>query len=306
MNIRHLEFFIAVVEFGSVNAAAKELNVTQPAVSVALRKLEEELGVILFVRDSRGMKLSADGRTFLEPARSFINSCNAIKNRAGKSDSVIRIIANPILSSYMTNNVFVNFMKMHKDIYISTFSDSIDNALKRIRQNEVDIAVFSYGDEINLDSRLKSYKQELRFLCPDRRKLFMSASHHYASRRMLTLEDLQHINIFFYASGRDLIAEYYSTFITFNNVYRIGSRDDILDLVLHGEGAFFQPALLFGSDERVRQGLIVGKDIDVPGINNSINAFARLCHDNPSEKVLRLYNYILKYFERIRKEIVVD
>src|SRR5581483_10458333 len=63
MNLRHLAIFHAIARRGSVNAAAEHLHTSQPAVSRELRSLEERLGVVLFDRLPRGMKLTEAGQT---------------------------------------------------------------------------------------------------------------------------------------------------------------------------------------------------------------------------------------------------
>ncbi len=65
---RRLNTFLAIARFGSVGAAASALSLTQPAVSRALRKLEQDLGVQLFLRHSTGMELTAFGQSLLPHA----------------------------------------------------------------------------------------------------------------------------------------------------------------------------------------------------------------------------------------------
>lgn len=65
MDLRQLRYFQAVAAAGRITAAAKELGITQPALSIALAKLETELGVVLFDRDHRGVHLTESGRALL-------------------------------------------------------------------------------------------------------------------------------------------------------------------------------------------------------------------------------------------------
>src|ERR1700684_2734426 len=62
MTLAQLQSFVLVARFGSVKAAAAELGVTEPAVSVAVAALRKELGDELFVRDGRGIALTPGGR----------------------------------------------------------------------------------------------------------------------------------------------------------------------------------------------------------------------------------------------------
>lgn len=69
MELRQLEYFVAVAETGSFTAAAQRLGVGQPAVSAAVRRLEDALGTELFVRSQSGVTLTVAGETLLPAAR---------------------------------------------------------------------------------------------------------------------------------------------------------------------------------------------------------------------------------------------
>ncbi|MBD0862157.1 LysR family transcriptional regulator [Gordonia sp. zg691] len=78
MELRQIEYFLAVVENQGIGGAASALGVAQPTVSQALRALERELGVQLFHRIGRGMVMSAAGRTMVGPARQIIRDVGAV------------------------------------------------------------------------------------------------------------------------------------------------------------------------------------------------------------------------------------
>ncbi|GAA1827618.1 LysR substrate-binding domain-containing protein [Pseudonocardia ailaonensis] len=72
MEMRQLEFFLAVVETGSVTAAARDLHITQPSLSQSLRRLEREVGAVLFQRVGRGMVITSAGEALVGPARRIL------------------------------------------------------------------------------------------------------------------------------------------------------------------------------------------------------------------------------------------
>ena len=71
MSIRAMQCFVAVVSTGSISRAAAALHVAQPALSLLMRNLEEDLGVVLLHRSARGRAHRAGGRAWRTPGRSW-------------------------------------------------------------------------------------------------------------------------------------------------------------------------------------------------------------------------------------------
>ena len=69
MNITELRYLVAIMKWGSVSAAAKQMYAAQPNVSKALKNLEEEYGIRMFERSSTGMIPTEQGRHFIEQAQ---------------------------------------------------------------------------------------------------------------------------------------------------------------------------------------------------------------------------------------------
>src|SRR5271169_4111333 len=74
MELRHLRYFVAVAEAGSLTvAAARILHTSQPSLSRQIRDLEDEVGARLLIRRARGIELTPAGRAFLDHARSVLS-----------------------------------------------------------------------------------------------------------------------------------------------------------------------------------------------------------------------------------------
>ena len=84
MTIRHLEIFAAVCDVGGVSAAARELRVSQPSVSQAVRDLEERFGVRLFDRLARRMVPTEAGRRLLAHARGVLADLGELERSMGE------------------------------------------------------------------------------------------------------------------------------------------------------------------------------------------------------------------------------
>ena len=105
MNLRHLSVFHAVAKAGSVNAAARLLHTSQPAVSRELRTLEERLGVALFDRLPRGMRLTEAGQVLLSYAERIFGldeaAERALRELADVEGGQLAIGASNTLGTYL-------------------------------------------------------------------------------------------------------------------------------------------------------------------------------------------------------------
>src|SRR5436190_24051065 len=78
MELRHLRYFVAVAEAGSLTVAAEQkLHTSQPSLSRQIRDLEDEVGTQLLRRNARGIDLTPAGRAFLDHARSVLSQVEA-------------------------------------------------------------------------------------------------------------------------------------------------------------------------------------------------------------------------------------
>ncbi len=93
MELRHLRYFIAVAEEGSLlTAAQRRLNTSQPSLSRQIRDLESEIGVKLLERQARGVALTAAGRVFLDHARLALLQVEAATDGARRAEQPERLV----------------------------------------------------------------------------------------------------------------------------------------------------------------------------------------------------------------------
>ena len=123
MELRHLRYFVAVAEEGSLtNAAERRLHTAQPSLSRQIRDLELEVGVKLLERGARGIELTAAGRTFLDHARLALLQVEAAGEAARRA-------AQPEKASFM-----IGFLTGHEVVWLP-------DALRILREEEPDIEI---------------------------------------------------------------------------------------------------------------------------------------------------------------------
>ena len=81
MDLKSLGYFVAAVDAGSITAAAAQCFIAQPSITSAIKKLEEELGVTLLVRQKRGVSVTPHGADLYSTAKSLLQHAQSIKNR---------------------------------------------------------------------------------------------------------------------------------------------------------------------------------------------------------------------------------
>lgn len=104
MELRQLLHFATVADTGTISAAARTLNLAQPAISASIKKLESELHVQLFHRRERGVELTEAGRVFLQSARTILQQAKDAKLTMqaleGLDQGVVRFGVPSMLGSY--------------------------------------------------------------------------------------------------------------------------------------------------------------------------------------------------------------
>lgn len=85
MTIQQLVYAITISEIGSMNRAAEDLFITQPTLTKAIKELENELGISLFVRSGKGMTLTPDGRDFIVYAKQISQQYDILKDHFGNA-----------------------------------------------------------------------------------------------------------------------------------------------------------------------------------------------------------------------------
>ena len=91
MTLQQLKYVVEVAERGSITEAAKALFIAQPSLSAAVRELEEEAGITIFLRNSRGILLTQEGAEFLGYARQVVQQAALIEDKYIEPPALLRL-----------------------------------------------------------------------------------------------------------------------------------------------------------------------------------------------------------------------
>ncbi len=140
-----LRTFVAIADTGSFTRAGLEVNKTQSAVSMQMKRLDEMVGKTLFVRDGRNSKLTADGETLLEYARRIVRISDEAMStfREPEKSGLVRIgTPNDYADSFLPK-VFAAFARTHPRIQIEVKCDDSSVLIANTASGELDLAVVS-------------------------------------------------------------------------------------------------------------------------------------------------------------------
>ncbi|MES3677141.1 LysR family transcriptional regulator [Halomonas elongata] len=148
MRISDLQAFVMVADLGSFHAAADQLNITQPALSRRIRKLEELIGVVLFTRTTRQVHLTAAGRTFLERARKIVidteESLASLRGAATSRRELIRIGCLPSLGMRLIPSVLEEFRECYPFVALRVMDMNAIELVEEVARGTLDLGIGMY------------------------------------------------------------------------------------------------------------------------------------------------------------------
>lgn len=185
MDINQLEVLVIVARERSFSRAAEVLHRTQPAVSQAIRRLEQEIGESLFDRSSKDGTLTPAGEVLLEYGRQMINlrrtAENAIQEMRDLLQGKVTISANEHTVFYLLP-VIQEFRKRHPLIKIEVQRGVASRIPKEITAREVELGVISFAPN---DPSLKSVA-----VLTDELTLIVSPDHQFAGKTTVSVKEL--------------------------------------------------------------------------------------------------------------------
>lgn len=186
MEISQLRYFLKVAERQSFTRAAEELQMTQPALSRSIARLEEEIGQPLFERQTRVVLLTDAGRllqTRAEQILALIDDALAEITDDGESGRV-RVGAIPTIAPFFLPSVLRMFRDHHPRAAAIVFEETTDRLLHRCSQGEVDLAI--------LAAPVPKQYLEVEPLFEEELLLVLPADHRLADKKQVAAADIQH------------------------------------------------------------------------------------------------------------------
>jgi DNA-binding transcriptional LysR family regulator len=146
-NLSQYRIFYAVAKAGNISKAAKELYISQPAISKSISKLEDSLGTTLFVRNSRGVQLTEEGELLFEHTRSAFDQLNQGEEELRRMREFnmghIRIGVSNTLCRYIMVSYLKGFIEQNPHVKITIESQSSTHTLNMLEQQVIDVGLIA-------------------------------------------------------------------------------------------------------------------------------------------------------------------
>ena len=251
MELHTLQVFLAIATEKSFSRAADRLLRTQPAVSLALQRLETELGEKLIDRSAKDLVLTDAGRTVLDYARRFENLRHEMENSLAElrdnSAGTLTVGANESTSLYLLRHI-ENFRKLHPKINVRVRRSLSSKIPNELLDGNLELGVISYDPP---DERLTStviYTDALAFV--------VSPKHRLANRKTVSISDLSAETFIAHnviSPYRDVVIRAFTERrVPLNMPVEMPTIETIRKLVQNNQGVAFLPRMCV--EQEIQQG----------------------------------------------------
>lgn len=163
INLELCKVFYIVAEEGNITKASEKLFISQPAVSQSIKKLEEQIGGILFLRSNKGLVLTEEGKNFLNYVKGALNLINNAKiefnNFKELKEGIVKIGISTALAKNILLKPLAVFHKKYPNINFNITNELIKNLLLDLEKGNLDFVIMNEGDADNKGFEIVTIKE---------------------------------------------------------------------------------------------------------------------------------------------------
>ncbi|EGV16782.1 LysR substrate-binding domain-containing protein [Thiocapsa marina] len=273
MNLRDLKYILAVAETRHFGRAAERCFVSQPTLSGQIKKLEEELDVVIFERTNRSVEITPVGEAILAHARLALEQAQAIEQVARAHQDPLagplRIGAIPTLSPYLIPQILVPLKRTYPNLKLILSEEITELLLGRLVRHEIDAALLATPvDDTDLDT-MPLFDEPFWLAHPRNDPLY--------EKDEITAQDLEEVDLLLLADGHCLTHQVMEVCRLAERPtkgemadLRAASLETLLQLVGAGFGCTLVPALA------IRGAWMTDSGIIARPLDNLPDAFRRI------------------------------
>lgn len=284
MNLRDLKYIVAVAETRHFGRAAARCFVSQPTLSGQIKKLEDELEVVIFERTNRSVEVTPAGESILAHARLALEQANAIEQvaRAHQDPMAgpLRVGAIPTLSPYLMPLILVPLKRAYPKLTLALSEEVTDTLLSRLQRHEIDAALLATPVEEPELATMPLFDEPFWLAHPRDHRLY--------DKDTITIEDLESIDLLLLAEGHCLTEQVMDLCRLAERPsggemadLRAASLETLLQLVGAGFGCTLVPALAIRGSWMTDSG-IIARPLELPNACRRVSLVYRRTFPRPA------------------------
>ncbi len=276
MNIRDFRYLVAVADLRHFGKAAESCFVSQPTLSGQLKKLEEELGVVLFERSARSVVPTPVGERIIEQARRLLDEVTDIESLARAAQDPLagplHVGAIHTISPYVMPEVMAPVRAEFPQMQLVLHEDITDNLTRQLLEHQIDAALLATPVEAPELCSTPLYDEPFRFALP--------VDHPYAQDKTIGARHLTDAHLLLLADGHCLADQVLGLCRASGlpeggaDDMRAASMETLVRLVAKGFGHTLIPELAVNHGWLEELG-VVARPIDHPGAHRTVSLVSR-------------------------------
>lgn len=278
MNLRDLKYILAVAETRHFGRAAERCFVSQPTLSGQIKKLEEELDVVIFERTNRSVEVTPVGAAILGHARLALEQAQAIEQVARAHQDPLagplRIGAIPTLSPYLIPQILVPLKRAYPNLRLILSEEITDALIARLTGHEIDAALLATPVEDSDLDAIALFDEPFWLAYPRDNPLY--------EKDEITAEDLEKLDLLLLAEGHCLTHQVMEVCRLADRPIhgemadlRAASLETLLQLVGAGFGCTLVPALAIRGAWMTESGIVARPLSNLPDAHRRISLVYR-------------------------------
>ncbi len=194
MNILHTKYAVEVERVGSLSQAAQYLILAQPNLSRSIKEFEAEIGIKIFERSTKGMRLTPEGEDFIGYAKEILNHIDQVEKIYKTGAAKKQKFSISVPRACYISEAFANFSRSIPDMYAEVFymETNSERTISNILNSDYKLGIIRYAE--NYDKYFKAMLEEkgltYEMIAEFTYKLIMSAEHPLAQKENITFDDL--------------------------------------------------------------------------------------------------------------------